>query len=461
VPAKELVNPNLHVVLIHFPIALLLTGTLIELFSFLGWRTSGFRIAGRWMILLGALLAIPTAFAGLYAMSDVVRMQNPTPLDSTWSQTLAGSPVVRDAEGWAMLQRHAFLNGGIVALLGLVIVVWLSGSDEWRRKMHLPLMVLLLVGVGGAVVSAWYGGEMVYRRGVGVMEGKAMAAVPPGEAPSGGSTIERVLEKPSTNPATLSPATAASTAPSSDPLSQFPQVRQDIGPSPAGNAAPPPGTDQPAAEEQTDVKRDIERALPPLQIHTILAGFAVSFALAALGLSLRAANTARATTLVEPADELSDLAAAYGARPARPRVGPEPDAFDDVRGGVARVEVVDYSRVPSSRFWLLTALFAVATAGFGWWVLLRSESVQNIWDFGGLWHQHIKIFPRRMFHVIAAGAIVVLPLLLALIARVAPRKRGLIFLVALLLIAAVAAQVWLGILLMWDTPEGVVTKFNS
>src|SRR5687768_10037846 len=93
VPAKELVNPNFHVILIHFPIGLLLTGTLIELFSFLGWRRSGFRIAGRWMILLGALLAIPTAFAGIYALSDVVRMQNAAPLDGTWSQTLAGSPI--------------------------------------------------------------------------------------------------------------------------------------------------------------------------------------------------------------------------------------------------------------------------------------------------------------------------------------------------------------------------------
>ena len=448
-PAKELVNPNLHVVLIHFPIALLLTGTLIELFSFLGWRTSGFRIAGRWMILLGALLAIPTAFAGLYALSDVVRMQNPTPLDSTWSQTLAGSPVVRDAEGWAMLQRHAFLNGGIVALLGLVIVVWLGGSDEWRRKIHLPVMVLLLAGVGTTVVSAWYGGEMVYRRGVGVMEGKAMAAVPPEQAPSGGSTVERVLEKPSTNPAALSPSTSTSAA----------QTLADglrTGLHPTTNAA---------AEEQTDIKRDIERALPPLQIHVILAGFAVSFALAALGLSLRAANTMRAATLVEPADELSDLAAAYGARPARPRVGPEPEAFDDLRsstgGGVARVEVVDRSRVPSARFWLLTALFAVVTAGFGWWVLLRSESVQNPWDFSGLWNQHIKISQRRMIHAITAGAIVLLPLILSLIARFSPRKRGLIIGFGFLLILAVALQVWLGILLMWDTPEGEVVRFNG
>lgn len=444
-PAKELVNPNFHVILIHFPVGLLLTGTLIELFSFLGWRRSGFRIAGRWMILLGALLAIPTAFAGLYALSDVVRMQNPSSLDSTWSQTLAASPVVADPQGWAMLQRHAFLNGGIVVLLGLVVVVWLSGSDEWRRKVHLPLMVLLLAGVGAMVVSAWYGGEMVYRRGIGVMEGRAMAAVPPEQAPGGGSAVERVLETPTTNPAALSPSTAA--APGA------PRTAETVTPERDAFA------DHPAAEAQTDIKRDLERVLPPLQVHVVLAGFAVSAALASLGLSLRAANTANAV-LVQPADELSDLAAAYGARPVRPRVGPEPDAFEDVSGGTARVDVVDRSRVPSARFWLLTALLAVATAAYGWWVLVRSESVQNMWDFAGLWNHHIKVSDRRMVHVIGAAAIVLLPLILALLARFAPRKRGIIFGLSLLLIAAVALQVWLGILLMWDTPDGALTGFK-
>ncbi len=340
-----------------------------------------------------------------------------------------------------MLQRHAFLNGGIVALLGLVVVVWLSGSDEWRRKIHLPLMVLLVAGVGATIVSAWYGGEMVYRRGIGVMEGKAMAAVPPEQAPSGGSTIEEVLEKPSTNPAALSPSTAM-----------------------AGGAARTaetvaPAADNPAAEEQTDIKRDVARALPPLQVHVILAGFAVSAALASLGLSLRAANTARAASRVEPADELGDLAAAYGARPVRPRVGPEPGAFEEVGAGSARVEVIDRSRLPSARFWLLTSLLALVTVGFGWWVLVRSESVQNMWDFAGLWNHHIKVSDRRMAHVITAGAIVLLPVILSLVARFSPRKRGIIFGLGLLLIAAVALQIWLGILLMWDTPDGGLGGF--
>ena len=39
---KEFVNPNLHVVLIHYPIALLFAGLLIEVFSFLGWGEAAF-----------------------------------------------------------------------------------------------------------------------------------------------------------------------------------------------------------------------------------------------------------------------------------------------------------------------------------------------------------------------------------------------------------------------------------
>ena len=48
-----MLHPNLHPPLVHFPIALLFTGLVIEIFSFLGWRQHPIRSAGRWMILLG------------------------------------------------------------------------------------------------------------------------------------------------------------------------------------------------------------------------------------------------------------------------------------------------------------------------------------------------------------------------------------------------------------------------
>src|SRR3954465_12000314 len=82
---KEFINPNLHVILIHYPLGLLVVGTLIEFFSFLGWRRSAFRAAGRWMLLIGILSLTPTLFSGLYALADVNRTSD-TPDDATWME---------------------------------------------------------------------------------------------------------------------------------------------------------------------------------------------------------------------------------------------------------------------------------------------------------------------------------------------------------------------------------------
>ena len=98
---KEFVNPNLHVVLVHYPIGLLFAGVLIEAFSFLGWRRGGFRAAGRWMILLGALTGVPTALAGAYALVDVARQNLPADVASAqWKELAAASPLVQDKEAW-------------------------------------------------------------------------------------------------------------------------------------------------------------------------------------------------------------------------------------------------------------------------------------------------------------------------------------------------------------------------
>ena len=67
---------------------------------------------------------------------------------------------------------------------------------------------------------------------------------------------------------------------------------------------------------------------------------------------------------------------------------------------------------------------------------------------------------RRLAHVAAGSSIVVLTLLLAFFGRVAPRARFLFLFLGLLLLAAVAAQVWLGTLLMWDTNSGHINAFN-
>ena len=67
---------------------------------------------------------------------------------------------------------------------------------------------------------------------------------------------------------------------------------------------------------------------------------------------------------------------------------------------------------------------------------------------------------RRFWHVISGGTIVIIPLLLAAITRVSRRPKALLTLLSLVLLAAVALQVWLGVLLMFDTPTGALTHFN-
>ena len=56
------INPNFHVILVHLPLGVFLLGVLIELLSFM-YRRSTLSVAGRWMVLLGALHIGETACA--------------------------------------------------------------------------------------------------------------------------------------------------------------------------------------------------------------------------------------------------------------------------------------------------------------------------------------------------------------------------------------------------------------
>ena len=400
---KEFINPNLHVILIHYPLGLLSVGVLIELFAFL-WRRSAFRAAGRWMILIGALALVPTATIGLYAMADVNR-RSVTSESANWAEVRAASLI--NAQAWEMMTRHAWLNafGSIVLLL--VVVLWLGSSDLWRRRLHLIFLLLLLGGLGTIIVGAWYGGEMVYRHGVGVEV-----------------------------------------------------VRENSGSATGGS-----GEQSPAAEEQIEAKHGIAYYAPPLQVHVLLAGAAVSLALAALGLSLRAGAQAR--VLVEPTPELSDVGAIGSAlnpnaRPLNPVAAA--NQMDD-----ATLQVNVLRRPPMTRFWLLAALVAIATSLAGVWTLVHFSDIWYPHDLAKtareLWglikeKDNSGIVSRRMAHTLTGWTIIGLLLITAVVARSTIGRRLVLWLLTLLLIVAVGAQIWFGSLLMFDTPSGPLGKFN-
>ena len=87
----QFISPNLHAILIHYPLALITVGTFIELFAFL-WRRSSFRASGRWMILLGVIALGPALTSGLYAMGSVNRSSGVGD-DASWADVRAASPV--------------------------------------------------------------------------------------------------------------------------------------------------------------------------------------------------------------------------------------------------------------------------------------------------------------------------------------------------------------------------------
>jgi uncharacterized membrane protein len=142
-------NPNYHVILIHYPLGVFMAGIVIELFSFL-WKRSSARTAARWMILLGGLSSLPAATSGIFALSDVINNQALSP------------------EREHLLRLHVWLQS-IASLLAVLTAVFaIAAADEWRQKFHWTILFVFLMCAGLFVSGAYFGGESVYREAVAV-----------------------------------------------------------------------------------------------------------------------------------------------------------------------------------------------------------------------------------------------------------------------------------------------------
>ncbi|HEY0008377.1 MAG TPA: DUF2231 domain-containing protein [Tepidisphaeraceae bacterium] len=151
----ELVKPNWHAAVVHFPIALLMLGAGIELLSFAGWRRSSLRTAGRWMMVFGALTGVPSAFVGIHALADVLpagglaelRQSDPLGADRVW--------------------YHVAVQSVSTALSIIIVATWLALSDHWRDRLSIVFKLGLASIIGLTLAGAWLGGEMVYSHKVG------------------------------------------------------------------------------------------------------------------------------------------------------------------------------------------------------------------------------------------------------------------------------------------------------
>src|SRR6185312_13959149 len=97
--SRIFINPNWHAALIHFPLCLLVVGVGIEWVTVV-YRRPLLQAAGRWILLLGALSAVAVAFAGIYALNDVV------------SRSQRATASHASERPWRDLARDARLHGG-------------------------------------------------------------------------------------------------------------------------------------------------------------------------------------------------------------------------------------------------------------------------------------------------------------------------------------------------------------
>jgi uncharacterized membrane protein len=419
---REYITPNWHAIIVHAPLGLLGVGIIMELLGLLLWRRSTARVAARWMIAIGAVTAIPALTTGIYAYYDAVnpvtssRNQESVSFDTAWWKLRDNAPenvfaepkVKGDQSAAELLRHHIWRNSIATGVMILVVMVWIATSDRWRKTLY-PLLLILLVGAQGLMILGTHeGGLAVYKHGVA-----------------------------------QEPANAADDS--------------------AGN---------PSREEV------IMAYVPPGQLHVTMAGWLLALALVAMAMSLRGTWHGRNGADEEQAwygsGEGAEVAAA-GVSPDVPAMGQfqvSPDVLGHVStttgaatpgsSSSAAAAPAANLRVPASRFWLLAFLCAAIAIASGWWIMgFWANAHKGEFLTGQFMRTGAqKATERQQLHAWFGAAIVLFTLLLALVTLVARRARWVISAIALMLLLAIAAELWLGILLMFDGHSGDYKGFK-
>ena len=135
---------SLHPLIVHFPIALLLTSVAIDLAALVVRRPALHRVA-LWNLCLGTLGAGAAVWSGLEA-SEVAK---------------------HSFEIWKVMSLHQRLGQSTLALGVLLCAIRLPRRDQLSARVRL-LTIALAMGMAGTLsYGAYLGGRMVYELGVG------------------------------------------------------------------------------------------------------------------------------------------------------------------------------------------------------------------------------------------------------------------------------------------------------
>jgi uncharacterized membrane protein len=137
---------NLHPMLVHLPIALLSASFLFDLLGHLAGRAELQR-TGWWTLLVGSCGLLATVISGL----------------------LAGRTVSIPLEAREHFETHEQMAFLVAALYAAALLWRVANRTNLPKGREWLYLVLSFTGVGLMWVAGWYGGELVFRFGVGVL----------------------------------------------------------------------------------------------------------------------------------------------------------------------------------------------------------------------------------------------------------------------------------------------------
>lgn len=135
----------LHPMVVHFPIALLVTSVLLDLIG-LVTRRDDLKKAGFYTLIAGVLGGIAGAVTGFGAEEAAEEL-----------------PGVE-----AMVEKHESLVIAALVIFGVMLAYRLLIGGRLAGKLVTAYVAAALIGVGSLAAGAHEGGEMVYEKGAGV-----------------------------------------------------------------------------------------------------------------------------------------------------------------------------------------------------------------------------------------------------------------------------------------------------
>lgn len=141
--------PNLHPIFVHFTVALLSISAALfvisTIFSGSKWQATCLTVA-KWNLWLGAAITIATLLAGWDAYNTV-------------AHDAPSHAAMKDHRNWAL----------VTAVVFMVLAAWSIKCHLQKIRISLAFVIAIAIAALLLLTTAYKGGELVYRYGLGVI----------------------------------------------------------------------------------------------------------------------------------------------------------------------------------------------------------------------------------------------------------------------------------------------------